>query len=146
MHGRSKINPYPDENGNGGGYGLVQWTAAGDKFLKWAGNELNKGRELSADEVNDMAINEPEKLLKSELKYLSYTMQPGNGEWFQSEGRPYMTSKEFIKSIDDPGNLAKVFTDSYERPNAKYAKYEERAKNAQKWYHFVLNFSTNGQN
>ena len=69
MYEESKMNPgiWQKWTNTGLGYGLVQWSAAGEKYLSY----INKG----AGEVNNWAKADPKALMNSQLKYIMETMQ-----------------------------------------------------------------------
>lgn len=53
------------------GYGIVQWDDA-TKFLNWAN--------LDAATADNIAQNDPKHLMDLQLKFLVWSMQPGQGE------------------------------------------------------------------
>lgn len=139
------------------GYGLVQWTKAGDKFLADCG--------LTNAQVNDLAAKDPQKLMDLQLEYLLTTMKPGGGEWIASEqtvARHYdaypldpktprlMSYDDYTTSELNASQLALVFHASYER-SGDY-KVEEtdgriakRVNYAENWYDFLTENEKNGE-
>lgn len=117
------------------GYGLVQWTPADQKILKWMGG-------LSPEEANDMAEKEKKKLMDLQLEWLIKTCQPGQGEWLQGKavsdyGSPLkMTFDEFITSDKNPGDLALVFHGHYERSADDERRKQNRIDFANEWYEY----------
>jgi|GEM_PF-2497505 len=142
-------------SGNGNinqGYGLVQWTAAQDKFLKYAG--------LSNIQANSLALNDPKALMDLQLEYILTTMKPGGGEWLPYEvyvGKHYaaypldsstprlMSYNDYISSAIDSRELALVFHATYERSGDYQVEQTEhriqkRCNYAKDWYDFLLNY------
>ncbi|SCW29918.1 hypothetical protein SAMN04487970_10023 [Paenibacillus tianmuensis] len=140
------INPgawqYWNQTGKGCGYGLVQWTPAGNKILNWAG--------LDAEGANKMAQNDPKQLMDKQLEFLLINLnltgskeerKNYGGEWIPTTkySSPYkMTVSEFTNSHNDVGELAMVFHGSFERsgdaPGSK--ALTKRVEYANKWYDF----------
>jgi len=134
MEQESGLNPgaWEVKNNIGHGYGLVQWTDAGTKILDWAN--------LNYDQANEMASNDPKKLMDLNLEYLVIKMQPGGKEWYPTReyNSPYkMTYDEYIQSDKDAGDLAKVFHAHIERSGDDDSGIERRASNARKWYNIL---------
>ncbi|MDT3429178.1 peptidoglycan hydrolase-like protein with peptidoglycan-binding domain [Paenibacillus forsythiae] len=121
----------------GAGYGLVQWTPARNKFLKWMGN-------ISAEQADYMALNDPKKLMDKQLEYLLIEIKeikPDKREWIPTTGynSPYkMTSDEYIHSDKNVGDLALVFHGSFERSADTWKTKQVRVDNAKKWYKFLI--------
>ena len=136
----SGINPAEwqtaDKNGNGqttgstSGYGLVQWTPSGTKFLKWAG--------LDAKQADVTAKNNPIHLMDKQLEFMLLELKPKTElyTWgdYKKRGPSQMTAKEYISSDLDPGVLAKVWEASFERPSVLQ---RSRAVAATKWFDFI---------
>ncbi len=114
------------------GYGLVQWDDA-SKFLDAKG--------LSADEANEMAKNDPKKLMDLELEFLVETMKPGAREWLPSIGvsrhdAPYkMSYNEFISSTNSVDELTVIFNSHYERSGTPHM--DRRIRHAEYWYEYL---------
>lgn len=125
------------------GYGLVQWDDA-TKFLNWA--------KLNNKSANDMAKNNPKKLMDMELEYLLESMNTKDYDklsWYPTLTAPYytefppsddvpreMTYEEYINSSHNSGDLALIFHASYERSSDDKTILEERYDNANKWYNY----------
>ena len=135
---------------SGNAYGIVQWDPA-SKVLNSIGVDEN-----SAD---DMARNNPQRLMELQLEYLIKTCQPGQGEWLSGSsftqkhynrmplqyGTPsQMSFQQFTSSTSNPGDLALVFNATYERSNDYaekdgVARLQQRYDNANKWYNYFKN-------
>lgn len=102
MQAESTINPGLWEKGNttNPGYGLVQWTPA----TKWTDYADIHGYNYSD--------------LNRQLEYLSYSMQPGRGEWLVGGVTPtyQLYADEYISSTRSAYDLSIVFLLCYERP------------------------------
>lgn len=116
------------------GYGLVQWDDA-TKFLNWAN--------LDASKADNLAKNDPKKLMDLQLDFLIYTSKtttPSNKrEWFATTGygSPYkMTYEQYIVSTKNVGDLALVFHASYERSADDAKRKQNRIDYANKWYDY----------
>ena len=98
MEQESTINPGFHQRG-GGGFGIVQWDPA-NKYTCWAGE-------------NGYADNS----LTGQLKFLQYSMQPGQGEWYKhwTYSQYYLSADTFIRSDKSIEFLTAVFLYSYER-------------------------------
>ncbi|TCK93200.1 copper amine oxidase-like protein [Natranaerovirga hydrolytica] len=122
-------------------YGLVQWEPA-TKFLDWNEGEI-KTEKLSVDDVNDLAQNNPKKLIDMQLEFLTNSMKPGQGEWIPSiavskHNAPYrMSSQEFINSTNDIAELTVIFNGHYERSSKPHM--DNRIKYAEYWYKYFSN-------
>ncbi|EFM12302.1 Peptidoglycan-binding domain 1 protein [Paenibacillus curdlanolyticus YK9] len=120
-----------------GGYGLVQWTPARDKILRWMGN-------LSAEQADHMARNDPKKLMDKQLEYLLIELKEtrlDKREWIPTTNynSPYvMTPEEYIHSDKNVGDLALVFHGSFERSRDSWTFKQARINNAKKWYNFLV--------
>lgn len=123
------------------GYGLLQWDDA-SVFLDWAN--------LTAEDADNLATNDPQKLMDVELEYLVYsaslTDYSADQRWYPTTGygSPYrMSYKSFIASTYEPEDLAWVFMASYERPSTDphINHLEERKLAARTWYNFLLHLS-----
>lgn len=119
------------------GYGLVQWTPSGDKFLNWAN--------LNAISANNMATNNPKQLIDLQLEYLIYSSLSTTStslvdrQWYKTTGYgspQKMTYEEYIVSTLDAGDLALVFHGSYERSNDTATVKQERKDYANRWYDY----------
>ncbi len=146
MYEESKMNPgiWQKWTNTGLGYGLVQWSAAGEKYLSY----INKG----AGEVNNWAKADPKELMNSQLKYIMETMQLKGQkaeeiQWYPQMAWKYvdekffaedstpreMTAEEYITSNCNPGDLALIFQSHYERSGQHL---ENRINAANKWYEY----------
>ena len=106
------------------GYGLLQWTPAEDKILKWATEE---GIDPSRMETQIRFINE-DNLLPAEYRQY-YPDRPNYPETFL----------EFKVSTRDVGYLAEAFEANYERANAP--DIETRRLNAIYWFNYLQGIS-----
>ncbi len=142
----SHFNPgvWQDKDNITYGYGLVQWTAAGDKFLDWAGF---KGVTAATD-VNNRASSDAKRLMDDELEYLIYSSlsttptSSVHRQWYATTGygSPLkMTYEQYIVSTSNAGDLALVFHASYERSSDSSAIKQERYDNANRWYDYFTN-------
>lgn len=94
------------------GYGLAQWTPA-TKYINWA---TENGYEQQDPDGQMLWLN---------------TMP--NGEWFKSTSN-YLPFAEFKLSTADPAYLARVFSDSFERP----LNYDNnKSVYAATWYKYI---------
>lgn len=98
MQQESTVNPGFHQRG-GGGYGIVQWDPA-TKYTNWAA-------------IHNYANDS----ITGQLKYLLYSMQPGQGEWFKNKNYPdyYLSANSFVCSNASVEYLTAVFLHSYER-------------------------------
>jgi len=152
MQKESILNPGAWENVNvtsGGvsGYGLLQWTPSGNKFLS--------GR--TAEWANDLAINNPKELMDLQLEYFVDSIRPGRGEWFQGDtwrsaidffpppdgALAGMTHQEFASSTTHSvRDLTLIFNAIYLRsadhqsPQGRQ-RLQERIDNANRWHGFL---------
>jgi len=146
----SNMNPgaWESYNNMNRGYGLVQWTKYKDdyKFFAWSG--------LDAEAANEMATNDPKRLMDLQLEFLLYSMtQPGGAEhaaWYPSSASHYYpvpfvddtpkkpTYEEFITSTNDPGDLAQVFHAAYEKSGDDADMIGERVDAAHVWYDYLM--------
>jgi len=106
------INPGKTQNG-GPAFGIAQWDPA-SKYTTWASN-------------NGFSKNS----LMGQLNYLVYSMQPGQGEWFDNDKGCYMSYSDFISSNAPISVLTEVFMWSYERPSV--LALEQRISHAEYW-------------
>lgn len=119
------------------GYGLVQWSEAGDKILMWM--------DITADQADFLARTDANRLMDMQLEHLISSCQWGKGEWLQKNavrehGSPYqMSFDEFISSTNDPGELALVFHGHYERSADDNTRKQNRIDFAHKWYTYFIN-------
>lgn len=94
------------------GFGLAQWTPA-TKYQNWAAE-------------HGYTNNDP----NGQMLWLN-TMP--NGEWFKSTDN-YLPFDEFKMSKLDPSYLARVWSDSFERP----LNYDNRkSEQAEYWYNYI---------
>jgi len=144
----SKMNPgvWRNYNNMSTAYGIVQWNEG--KFFKEYEDIIN-----SADDVNRLAENDPQKLLDIELLFLGKTMCTGGGEWIIKGTQAYYdrlqpncdksvtrsSGEEFIKSTEDPGDLALIFHACYERSGNDKKVLQQRADAADTWYTYFAN-------
>jgi hypothetical protein len=143
----SQMNPGAWQNwhetGEGDGYGLVQWTPAEEKFLKWMGfTGADK-----ADLADQMAINDTKNFIDKQLEFLLLNMnlidgEPGyGGEWIPTDTRYYspykMTASDFIKSNNDISELTRVFHASFERSGDEWDDIQKRCGYAKYWYNYL---------
>lgn len=120
-------------------YGLFQ-CRPGQDYLKYAG--------LKADKANEMAENNPQWLMNSQLKFFQETLDPSGDpkvdkRWletgnytrlplaFSDSGK--MEYGKYSVSEYDIGDLALVFEASYERSGNGANKLRERIKAAYEW-------------
>ncbi len=111
------INPGKYQDG-GPGYGLVQWDPA-SKYLNWAAQ-------------NGYADDS----LQGQINFLTYSMRPGQGEWFRNPQYPnyYLSYQDFISSDASVVYLTQVFLWSYERPSI--AHLDNRIRYSTYWYNY----------
>ena len=138
LEAESNINPGVWENldlttGLTSGFGIVQWTPSGNKFLKWAN--------LSASQVDEMTRNDPKQLMNKELEFMLIELIPGSAyyTWIPTTlyYSPYsMTANEYIHSSYSAESLALVWHGSYERSSDPYQVAQKRSSNATFWYNF----------
>ena len=120
------------------GYGLVQWTAARDKYLDYAGLDFNS--------ANNIALNNPQWLMNSQLEFFLDTL---SAEWMTLGTDKYynklalsngnsgkLTSEEFTTSNYTSKDLALIFHACYERSGDGRNELEIRAAAAEKWYEY----------
>lgn len=145
----SRMNPAlwegrTDHRANGTknkGFSLAQWTPWA-KYTTWC----------EAKGLPEYHMDSACYRVWCEFEDLAQIKGYGDGQYYSTDAFPVSRS-EFIHSDKDPGYLAKVFVRNYERPAsvlydeenetmeehlaAQAATYEERAKNAVKWYEFI---------
>lgn len=133
----SYLNPGARGNANSPNsrYGLVQWINPKDRIYKWAG--------LTAEGADYLATFNPQELMDLQLSCLIESCRPSYSEWLADKAvnqyhAPYkMSFDDFIHSDNEPGELAVVFSEHYERSGASLAQIEStRAANARKWYEY----------
>lgn len=125
------------------GYGLGQWTASKD-YLDFA--------KLTADEVNEMAKNNPQELMDIQLDFFMKTFSSQDDgvalRWYTSNVEYYykkyplsdnvpdkeMNVKTFSESTCNCKDLALIFHASYERSGDDKDGLQERVDAAEKWY------------
>ena len=144
IYQESKLNPagYQDDDrnideNNGIGYGLVQWTPANDFF---------KYTELDQDSADELAENDPAKLIEIQLDLLTLEcteFQSGEGrKWYPTSGvntykSPYeMSFNEFITSTNSIEELTLVFHGHRLRSSDGPEGRQKRIKYAYDWYDY----------
>ncbi|MDE6054056.1 MAG: DUF4280 domain-containing protein, partial [Lachnospiraceae bacterium] len=139
------LNPaeWQSQNKEANGYGLAQWTPAGESILVKLAEEQGREGSMPTQEADKMAVENPKELMNIQLGYLLETASDSTiwGAWgghykpFEMKYEDYITA-----SVDDnedytAENLAYVFCAYYERPSSKTKQLlEERAVSANKWY------------
>ena len=124
-------------NNVGFGYGIIQWTAASEKFLFHYG--------YSIKDVNWLASSDAKRLMDEQLEYLVYSSLASTPydrrEWFDPDNHytPYlMTYSDYIASTHEAVDLAWVFHAHYVRSGDSREYIEEtRVAFARNW---VLHF------
>jgi len=109
-----------DDTDTSGGYGLVQWTPAINKYYGYA---LQNNIDMTDADVNGPA-------------QLQYLIDTHSAEYFPTTAYP-QTWAEFIV-MQDPADAASVFMHNYERP-ASYQHEQERRDWADYWYNEIIN-------
>lgn len=139
MQNESSVNPGREEEGGGGGYGLVQWTP------KSVLQEHCAALGLSPYTSGDVQL----KVIPQEIRNVS-----GVAEWYTTEAfiQPYYNSGATSDMIGITGNqflsnsmgwtadkLAVLFMVGYERPSYDPSTnhYEKRMADALTWYDYI---------
>lgn len=139
MQAESSVNPEREEDGGGGGYGLVQWTP--QSVLINHCNTLG----LSPYTSGDVQL----KVIPSEVRNVS-----GVAEWYTTEAfiRNYynsgatsdmigITGEQFLSNSMgwSADKLAIMFMTGYERPSYDPGTnhYQQRMQNALEWLEFM---------
>ena len=136
-----KMNPgvWHDWDNPNSAYGIAQWTK-GDFLIYY---------NLSKEDVDRMAAEDPIKLMNNQLDYLIESMKPeyriwGTGnrqkqydKYPPSEGVPLsMSGEEYTQSSFAPKDMALVFHASYERSGDGVKELQERIDAAEQWYRY----------
>lgn len=136
-----KMNPgvWHDWDNSNSAYGIVQWTK-GAFLIHY---------NLSKEDVDRMAAEDPIKLMNNQLDYLIESMKPEYGIWGTgnrqkqydkyppSEGIPLsMSGEEYMQSSFAPKDMALVFHASYERSGDGVKELQERIDAAEQWYRY----------
>ena len=136
-----KMNPgvWHDWDNPNSTYGIVQWTK-GAFLIHY---------NLSKEDVDRMAAEDPIKLMNNQLDYLIESMKPEYGIWGTgnrqkqydkyppSEGIPLsMSGEEYMQSSFAPKDMALVFHASYERSGDGVKELQERIDAAEQWYRY----------
>lgn len=141
MERESKLNPgiWQILNNTELGYGLVQWSPAGTKFLKWASDHGVIPDATTASTINDFALRRPKDLTDAELTYLIYYTDsrefypPNKPQWHHTDYR--MSFADFKKSTLNTDILAIIFNDHFERSGDDLAAIKKyRCASAIKWF------------
>lgn len=103
------------------GYGIVQWTPAGD-FLDWVRSTYNY-------EWNDPDVD-PETWMDIELARLQFELENGL-QYYKTKNYP-LTFQEYISSTENPEYLAYAWLNNYERP--KDRNQPQRKTQASYWF------------
>ena len=140
----SKIDPgiWQKLNNTQLGYGLVQWTPASDKFLKWASEEGGIKGATTPSVVNDFARRYPKELMDKELTYLAFYTDSRqffpskDPRWNNTEHK--MSFTEFKRSTLSTDILAIVFHDHFERSSDTISEVKRyRCVSAIKWFRML---------
>ena len=133
-------------NGNTGGYGLVQFTAADRKdFYKY----MEKQGYTVPNDLNELVKNSPKVAINCQLDYLmqsrSWLYSDAFSQYFDFSQSEYvdcmpddvqMSFKTFQQSTASPASLALIFHASYERSGDTVEKKDERGASALEWYEY----------
>lgn len=103
------------------GYGIAQWTPAGD-FLDWVRAAYNV-------EWDDLDVD-PETWMDIELARFQYELENGL-QYYKTKNYP-LTFQQYIESEENPGYLAYAWLNNYERPADR--NQPKRQKQALFWY------------
>ena len=130
LQAESTINPGRWQNDSVGsyslGYGLVQWTPV-TKYTEWCS-------EMGFDDPSEMDHN---------LSRFIYELD--NGLQYYKNKYP-LTFREFTKSTESAGYLAKAFLLDYERPKDQSESVQNyRSQLAESWYNYIQNLSNSSE-
>lgn len=112
--------------GRNSGYGIAQWTPS-SYLLDWL-TDVGFIEAATADEIDDAARNSVQKLMDAELAFLIWSATLSGNYFYNYSFETFKNSNGSVKE------LAKIFAQNYERPDA--SEYTERQNNAQKWYNY----------
>ncbi len=141
----SQMNPavWQVQNNTSRGYGLVQWDDGAD-FLNWQGGTV-KNCALTVEAVNQLAIDDPARLIDMQLEFLIWSSQAEtenlNKRWLPTlryDSPRQMTYEAYVNSTADVAELTLVFHASYERSVDGVARLNSRIAYAKRWYQFLM--------
>lgn len=120
------------------GYGLLQWTKAENKYLKWAAEtKILKGTSGEwAEEINTLGTRNPQRLIDTQLDFFLYSCKLSSGdyrEWYVPKGSGWDSFEKYVESNEPARTLAMWFHDCYERSGDSDSELKERQDYAEKW-------------